>query len=138
MMILGGVRMKIEIKNRFTGKVIISGDYVSVRGCLEANRGADLRDADLGGADLRDADLGGADLRDAKNYDSSMEVFVEIIHRQEQSMFTEKEWAVIGKGITNGVCWSNIKEKFGDTMYKIFKKLAKVGFDKYLKHWEEL
>jgi hypothetical protein len=60
----------IEIKNRYTNKVIISGKYESIRSCLEKNRGANLRgadliDADLRGANLRGADLIGADLRGA-------------------------------------------------------------------------
>ena len=67
----------IEIKNRYTGDVIYSGDFKLIKNCLldaiesGANlRGADLGDADLGDADLRgaylrDADLHGADLRDA-------------------------------------------------------------------------
>jgi len=67
--------MDIKIKNRWTDKVILCGKYESIKDCLEKNRDADLRDADLGGADLRGAyldgaylrgaDLGGADLRDA-------------------------------------------------------------------------
>ena len=52
----------IEVKNRFTGNVIVSGKYESIKNCLEKNRGANLRDADLGDADLRGADLRGADL----------------------------------------------------------------------------
>ncbi len=57
--------MKVEIKSRFTGKIIVSGDYLSIKDCLEKNRGAYLRGADLGGADLGGADLGGAYLRGA-------------------------------------------------------------------------
>ena len=57
--------MKIEIKNRYNGNVIISGKYESIKDCLEKNKDADLEGADLGGADLRGADLGGADLRGA-------------------------------------------------------------------------
>ena len=62
--------MKIEIRNRYTGSIIISGDYESVRECLKKNTGAYLTDADLRGANLRganlgDANLGDADLRDA-------------------------------------------------------------------------
>ena len=64
--------MKIEIRNRFSGEIIIEGEYNSIRGAAEdANlsgvdlRDADLRDADLRGVDLRDADLSGVDLRDA-------------------------------------------------------------------------
>jgi len=63
-------KMKIEIKHRFTGNIVISGEYESIMRCLEQNRdadlaGADLWDADLAGADLRGADLAGADLRGA-------------------------------------------------------------------------
>jgi hypothetical protein len=49
--------MKIEIKNRFTGEVILCGEYKSVRDCLEKNRGACLARADLAGADLAGACL---------------------------------------------------------------------------------
>ena len=64
--------MNIEIKNRFNGKIILCGEYDSIKNALENNKNADLRGADLGGADLRGADLrgadlGGADLRAAKN-----------------------------------------------------------------------
>ena len=64
--------MKVEIKNRYTGKVIITLEgYADLR-CADlwdANlryadlRGADLRYAALRDADLRDANLRGADLR---------------------------------------------------------------------------
>jgi len=57
--------MEIEIKNRFTGSIILCGEYESIKECLEKNRGADLRGADLRGADLRGAYLRGADLRGA-------------------------------------------------------------------------
>lgn len=42
--------MKIKIKNRFTGNIILCGDYESIKDCLKKNRGADLRGADLRGA----------------------------------------------------------------------------------------
>jgi len=57
--------MKIEIRNRFDNKIILSGKYASIKECLEKNRGTDLRSANLGGADLRSANLWGADLRSA-------------------------------------------------------------------------
>jgi hypothetical protein len=59
--------MKIEIKNRYSGTIIITGEYENVRDAvLKAKKnGADLRGADLRGADLRSADLSGADLRSA-------------------------------------------------------------------------
>lgn len=40
--------MKIEIKHRHTGNIILCGEYESIKSCLEKNR-----DADLGGAYLR-------------------------------------------------------------------------------------
>lgn len=57
--------MKITLKNRYTDKVIIEGEYESIKDLLEKNRGADLNVADLNGADLRRVDLHGADLRGA-------------------------------------------------------------------------
>ena len=53
----------IEIKNRWSGEVLYSGEYASLKEAVEAavKAGANLRDANLDGADL-----GGADLRGAK------------------------------------------------------------------------
>ena len=62
-------KIKIEIKNRWTGKILF--EYEKENNTIKdtvveaVSRGADLRDADLRGADLRDADLRGADLRGA-------------------------------------------------------------------------
>jgi len=50
--------MNIEIKNRFTGKIIINGADLREADLLGANlRGADLREADLLGANLYGANL---------------------------------------------------------------------------------
>jgi hypothetical protein len=59
--------MKIEIKNRWNGAIIIAGEYENVReSVLKAKKnGADLRSANLSGADLSGADLSGANLRSA-------------------------------------------------------------------------
>jgi len=57
--------MKIEIKNRFNDKIILYGEYESIKECLERNNGADLREADLIGANLSGASLNGADLSGA-------------------------------------------------------------------------
>jgi len=62
--------MKIQIKNRFSGKVIIEGEAENIKEFLEKNReadlhGADLRGMDLRGVDLCEADLHGADLCEA-------------------------------------------------------------------------
>ncbi len=57
--------MLIEIKNRYTGKILLSGEYSDIKDCLEKNRGAYLRGANLTGAYLRGAHLEGANLTGA-------------------------------------------------------------------------
>ena len=57
----------IEIKSRWNGEVLYSGEHADIKEAVEAavKAGADLRDADLRDADLRDANLRGANLRGA-------------------------------------------------------------------------
>jgi len=58
----------IEIKHRFTGKVlkVVEAESLSDANLSDANlSGADLSGANLSGADLSDANLSGADLSDA-------------------------------------------------------------------------
>jgi len=57
--------MKIKIKSRFKGDVILSGEYNSIKDCLQQNSEADLSEADLRGANLSEANLSEADLRGA-------------------------------------------------------------------------
>ena len=54
--------MRVEIKNRYDGKVILYGEYQSIKECLEKNRRADLCGADLYGANLSGANLCRANL----------------------------------------------------------------------------
>ena len=49
---------KIQIKNRYTGEIIIEGEAESIKELLENNH-----EADLYGADLREADLRGAKIK---------------------------------------------------------------------------
>ncbi|MDD2869629.1 pentapeptide repeat-containing protein [Neomegalonema sp.] len=56
---------KIEIKNRFTGEIIMSGKYESIKDALEKNTDANLTGAYLTGANLTGANLTGANLTDA-------------------------------------------------------------------------
>jgi hypothetical protein len=63
----------IEIKNRWSGEVLYSGEHASLKEAVEAVvkagadlTGADLADANLRGANLCDANLRGADLGGAK------------------------------------------------------------------------
>jgi hypothetical protein len=64
-----------DIKNRFTGEIICSGD-TDIKSLTEANkiylRGADLRGANLRGANLHGADLYGADLYGADLYGADL------------------------------------------------------------------
>ena len=67
----------IEIKNRFTGEVIICGNYESLKDCLEKNKMADLSGANLSGANLSGANLSwtnlsGANLSSANLYGANL------------------------------------------------------------------
>jgi len=155
--------MKIEIKSRFDAHIIVSGDYESIKDCLEENRGADLRGADLRGAYLRgaylrdaylrgadlrgaylrDAYLGGADLRDAdlrgaKGYQDSHDVFKEAVRRLKVEAITDIEWAAIGVIVVHLPCWDTIKKRFGGVMGHVFEILANEGFPEWLDKWNEI
>jgi hypothetical protein len=153
--------MEIKIVSRWnSNKILLCGEYESIKSCLEKNRdaylrgaylrgaylvGADLRGADLRGANLRDADLRGAylrgaylvgaDLRGAKNYYLSHDFAIEIIRRQDIKFFSDKEWAIIGKIATHRICWDEITTDYKPVL-SIFKKLAKLGYDEFLKKFK--
>ena len=57
----------IQIKLKFSDKIVFEGKYESIKNCLEdaTIKNVDLRGADLGGANLWGANLWGADLREA-------------------------------------------------------------------------
>jgi hypothetical protein len=57
--------MKVEIKNRWDGNIILCGEYESIKDCLEKNKEKDLSSANLRSADLSSADLSFADLSSA-------------------------------------------------------------------------
>ena len=130
--------MKIEIKSRFDGRIIVSGEYNSVKEACEKNRDADLRGAYLGAADLRGAYLRGAYLGGAKEYQSSHDIFKEIIRRQPVSVFVEAEWSAIAQITIHRLCWDAIRKRFGKVMPHIFQILAGEGFDEWLKYWENI
>ncbi len=157
--------MTIEIRHRVTQKIILSGEYQSIRECLEQNRGAylggaylggaDLRGADLGGAylrgadlrgaylggaylggaDLRGADLGGAYLGGANGYHDNHDIFAEAVRRQHVATFTEAEWTAIGQIILHRLCWDSIRKRFSSVVLTIFTKLATAEFGEWLEKW---
>ena len=72
--------MRVEIKNRWSGRIIAEGEADSLKAFLEQQvlSGAVLSDADLRGADLRGAVLSGADLRDAKQGELTPEEYAQL------------------------------------------------------------
>ena len=54
--------MEIEIKNRWNGNVIISGEYEDIKDALQKNSGVDLRGANFNGVNLSRVDLSEANL----------------------------------------------------------------------------
>ena len=145
--------MKIEIKNRWDKKVLVSGKYENIKECLEKNRDANLRGAylqdanlrgaylqgaylqgaDLWGAGLCGSDLRGSNLRGIKNYSEHHTIFQEVVRQQKIDTFTQKEWSIIGQIIIHKLCWDSIRKRFNKSAMGIFKKLSKVGFEE----WEE-
>jgi hypothetical protein len=160
--------MKIEIKNRYDDKVILCGEYKSVKDCLEKNRGAylggaNLWGANLGGANLEGANLWGANLGGAylegayleganlwganlwganlggaKEYSMSHDICFELIRRQDIKTFTPKEWEIIGQVAIHRFCWEALKKRYGKKLMPIFKKLSKAGFAEYEEHYKKV
>ena len=68
--------MDIEIRNRYTGTIIVSGKYKSLRDAVEKNEsnlsGANLYEADLSGANLSGANLSEANLSGANLYEADL------------------------------------------------------------------
>jgi len=136
---LGGADLRgADLSGAYLGGADLRGAYLSGADLGGADlRGADLSGAYLGGADLRGADLRGADLRGAEHYYGSHDFAIEIIRRQKVKIFIQKEWAVIGQIVIHRFCWDTILKKYKKEGISIAKKLAKAGFDEYLKRIKE-
>ena len=117
--------MKVEITNRFTGNIIISGNYASVRDCCKKNK------ANLDGANLHEVNLDGA-----KGYVNSHDIFQEVVSRQQVSVFTDAEWSAIAQITIHRLCWASIKKRFSAVMPHIFEVLAQAGFNEWLEYWD--
>ena len=141
--------MNIKIVSRYDeSKILLCGEYESIKDCLEKNKGAylegaylrgvNLAGANLGGANLAGVNLAGAYLGGAKNYVSNHDFFAEIIRRQKLETFTEKEWAMIGRIIIHRLCWDTIKKRYGKRIMPMFKKLSKTGYDGWEIKYKEI
>jgi len=64
----------MNIKNRYTGEVIYSGDFKDIKSLLidAVSKGANLMGANLWGANLRGANLCGANLRNANLWGANL------------------------------------------------------------------
>ena len=97
--------MNIEIKNRFTGDIIVAGEYDSVRRAVTKHKadlcGANLCGADLSRANLRDADLRGADIDFSVLSFSCCSLTCKTDEKQRiQLMFHAMSWMAHSKIIT--------------------------------------
>jgi hypothetical protein len=189
--------MKIQIKHRWTQKIIYEANCDTIKNALEKAvkedtdlryahlsyahlEGADLGGADLGGADLEGADLGGADLggaylggadlegadlggaylegahlegadlegadlggadlsyahlEGAKNYANNHDFLFELMRRLPRKEIKKSEWEILGQLQLFRPCWNKTVEFPKKPVLRILKKLAKQGFDEYLKKY---
>jgi len=78
-------KIKYQIKNRWTDKIIIEGTAKSLKELVVKNK-ANLWGADLQGANLQRADLQGADLRGANLWGTNLRG-VKITTTQKEDLF---------------------------------------------------
>jgi len=148
--------MKIEIKNRYTNKIILCGEYDSVKDCLEKNKNANLSRANLSGAnlsgvnlsgvnlsganlsraDLSGANLSGAYLSGAENYSESHDFFIQLI-KNNSNKFTKHEKEVASMIFAFRLCWKSIRKEYNTCARGIFKKLAGLGWSEYADKFKE-
>ena len=101
--------IKIEIKNRFTGKILFeySKENNTVKETLveAVSKGADLEGADLKGADLKGANLRGADLKGADLEGAYLK-------------WADLKWAYLKWANLEGANLSSIKNDFWEILLK--------------------
>lgn len=153
--------MKIEIKNKHNGNIILCGEYESVKDCLERNQtanlsfanlsSANLRSANLRSADLSSADLSFADLSSADLSSANLS-FADLRSANLSSAITDKRYIQIScigsrKGMTTYCfedniiwcgCWNGTLKDFEERVKETHKKNKKylaeyMGFISYIK-----
>lgn len=142
--------MNVEIKNRFSGEIILCGEYKSIKECLEKNRkanlfGANLSWANLSGAnlsraDLPRADLSGANLSGADLYGAKLDKTpIQILGLLWPIMIT-KLYIKIGCEIHNADEWDSFKDSriklMGEKALDWWKCYKPIIMDLHKKHCE--
>ena len=126
---------EIKIVSRWDkSKVILCGEYESIKACLEDNRKANLSGANLSRANLSGANLYGANLSGAKNYSENHDFFIQLI-RNNSNKFTKHEKEVSSMIFSFKLCWDSIRKEYKTCATSIFKKLDKLGWGEYLEKW---
>ena len=125
--------MKIEIKNRFDGKVIFGGDYASVKLCVEAAINAKIS---LSCSNLRCSDLSGSDLSGSKGYNQSQDFFAQLVINHTIK-FSISMQHIAFRIFALRLCWDSINKQYGNKMTPIFKIMADLGWPEYLEYWTE-
>ena len=94
---------------------------------------ANLSQSNLSKANLSHANLSHSDLGYITGYSESHEVFQEVVRRQKENTFTDREWTAIGQIIVHRLCWGWITYRFDDVVMSILEKLTQAGF----REWED-
>ena len=132
--------MQITIKARFTDRILVTGDYESIKDAVEKNRanlyGASLEGANLYRANLYRANLDRANLEGAKGYRDSHSFFLGVARLLQVDTFTDVEWSAIAQITIYTLCWDSIKKRFPDVMGHIFDVMADKGFTEWRDYWK--
>lgn len=102
---------------------------------VDLNGGVFVGD-DLSGIDFKNQPIlfgifRDTNLNNIKGYTNSHSIFAELIRRQPIDLFTQAEWAAIGKVLYKELCWESIRNHTPE-MRGVFKKLFDLGWDEYL------
>ena len=139
--------MNIKIQHRFTGRIMLSGEFDSVKECVEKNKnltganlpganlpGANLSGANLSGTDLTKTNLSGADLHNIIHYKTSHDIFIQLV-KNNLVKFTKRQREVACCIFTFRLCWDTIRKKYKKEAGEIFTILAKLGWGEYKEVW---
>ena len=119
---------QIKIVSRYDkDKILLCGEYESIKDCLEKNRGAYLSGADLSGANLSGA----------KNYSENHDIFIQLI-KNNSNEFTQKQQEIASTIFAFKLCWGSIEQRYKKEGTLIFQKLDTLGWGEYLEKWVKI